>query len=104
MSDTPRTDAEEYAGTIDGDVGFDYVPSVFARQLERELSDALAERDAARECLRELRRNPNIRHEIESQLGEEIWQRAGMEGENALKSACSSIYAAQKESCWSQRD
>lgn len=50
MSDTPRTDAEAIRLDDWGDSMF--YPD-FARQLERELNQAIKERNEARECLRE---------------------------------------------------
>lgn len=50
QSQTPRTDAELQKNE-GGSISF-----IFARQLERELTAALAERDAARDCLERLAR------------------------------------------------
>ena len=69
MSDTPKTDAEEYSGI--GDVGFDYVKSEFARQLERELNQEVKERDEARECLLEVLQNS----EFSEWVGVTTWHR-----------------------------
>ena len=46
MSDTPRTDAQGY-----GDGRHPYVPTDFARQLERELAQMTAQRDRLAEAL-----------------------------------------------------
>jgi hypothetical protein len=43
MNDTPRTDAEEYDVWEGADYAVNVVPSSFARALERELADAVAD-------------------------------------------------------------
>jgi hypothetical protein len=52
-SNTPRTDAARISawgeGGIAGSIGFSAIPVCFARQLERELAAAIAQRDNARE-------------------------------------------------------
>lgn len=57
QSDTPRTDENAYAGpyiAVQGDVqSYEHVDADFARQLERELTSALSQRDEARRLLGE---------------------------------------------------
>jgi hypothetical protein len=55
MSDTPRTDKIMKSLDNDSDSTLRYIAIgyEFARQLERELNQAIKERDKARECLRE---------------------------------------------------
>ena len=50
MSDTPRTDAQGY-----GDGRHPYVPTEFARELERELAAVTEQRDRLAEAIRKHR-------------------------------------------------